>query len=96
MTGPLGGPVQLALKGRVRRNRDSNQAAFDVEGLLSNFKIDFAKLLTIDFEWLTFGIPLPAKKAGGPKIKDFTFGEDLAFVKPILELLDPRSGTVRR
>ena len=81
-----GGPLQLVMKGRIRKRADARDA-FDVEGVLTNFQLSFADLLTIDFDRVGFKSSVGKKMQVDLGIKGFAFGDGLAFVKPILQLL---------
>jgi hypothetical protein len=89
----LGVDIELILRGRISKNLSTPSAppAFEVEGKLKNFILQFADLITLEFNKLEF-------KSGGARkldvkvdLIDFQFGPALAFVAKIQKLIPIKS-----
>lgn len=85
--------VELIMKGRINKSLSSPSAppTFEVEGKFRHFKLEFAGLISLEFNGLEFKSGAGQKMDVKIDLKAFHFGGDLRFVEEIRNLIPLKS-----
>src|SRR5262249_27705393 len=85
--------IELIIKGRINKSISSPSAppTFEVEGKLRHFKLDFADLVTLEFNGLEFKSGAGQKLDVKVDLKAFHFLGSLRFVEVIRNLIPLKS-----
>jgi hypothetical protein len=87
---PLDGEdIELVFKGRMISQFGSDNTTFEINGKVANFQLDFAELIKVSFNQVTFNAGSNRKMDINPSVKGITFLGPLSFVNVLQNILGP-------
>jgi hypothetical protein len=90
--------IQVRVRTYIQAGGGGKAPEYEIKGRLERFKVNLLqkreelRFITIEFSYLEFNSTNGSSPHCNVRIKDITFGQALAFVKKLAELLNPADG----